>query len=113
MITIFHNTRCSKSRQACSILEEKGVAFEVIDYIKNPPSQSELTKIVKLLGVKPFDIVRRTEELYKSSYKGTQLTDKEWIEVMVSNPILIERPIVINGNKAVVGRPPELVLDLL
>lgn len=113
MITILHNARCSKSRQACSILEEKGVAFEIIDYIKNPPTSSELTKIVKLLGVKPIDIVRKSEEIYKSNFKGKQLSDKEWIDVMVNNPILIERPIVINGKQAVVGRPPELVLGLL
>lgn len=113
MITIYHNPRCSKSRQTLGLIEEKGRDFVVKEYLKNPPSKSELQKIIELLGIKPEQLVRKGEAEFKENFKGKDLSDNEWIDAMVSYPKLIERPIVIKGDKAVLGRPPENVLSLL
>lgn len=113
MITIYHNNRCGKSRNALHILEEKNIPFKVVEYLKEVPSVAEITEIVKKLGIAPYELIRTKEQVYLEQYKGKQLSDKEWIVAMHQHPILIERPIVINGNKAVVARPPERVLDIL
>jgi arsenate reductase len=113
MIKIYHNNRCSKSREACSLLQEKGVAFETIEYLKTPPTQAQLKDLLKMLGMNAEDIVRKGEPLYKETFAGKKLTEAQWIKVLADNPILIERPIVVKGNKAVIGRPPENVLELL
>jgi len=110
---IFHNPRCGKSRSACSLLAENGIDAEVVEYLKTPPSKDELATIVKQLGIRPEELIRRSEAVFKELYAGKVLTDTEWLEAMVSHPILIERPIVIRGNRAVIGRPPERVLELL
>ena len=110
---IYHNPRCSKSRAALAILEESGVAFDVVDYLKEPLTEAELSAIVKKLGLKPEELVRRGEAIYKEKYSGRKMSDVDWIRAMAMNPILIERPIVVRGNKAVLGRPPEKVQDLL
>ncbi|MES2286419.1 MAG: arsenate reductase (glutaredoxin) [Bacteroidota bacterium] len=113
MITIYHNTRCSKSREACSILEDKGVEFETIEYLKTPPTQKEIKGLLKMLGMKAQDIVRKGEPLYKEKFADKKLSESEWIKTLAENPILIERPIIVKGNKAIIGRPPEKVLELL
>ncbi len=113
MITIYHNPRCAKSRQTLGLIEEKGRDFVVKEYLKNPPSKSELKKVIELLGIKPEQLVRKGEAEFKENFKGKELSDDEWIDAMVSYPKLIERPIVIEGDKAVLGRPPENVLSLL
>lgn len=110
---IFHNPRCSKSRQTMQILTDKGITPEVIEYLKTPPTVAELTELIGMLGIKPEALIRKGEADFKENYKGKTLSDKEWIDAMVAYPKLIERPIVIEGNKAVIGRPPELVLDLI
>lgn len=110
---IYHNPRCSKSRQTLELIQNAGQQPEVIEYLKNPPSATELATILKMLGLKPEEILRKGEQLYKDKYKGQLLSDEEWIQVMAENPVLIERPIVIKDNKAVLGRPPENVLELL
>ena len=110
---IYHNPRCGKSRNTLAILNEKGVEVEIVEYLKDSPSKSELESIITKLGVKPLDLIRKGETVFKEEYKGKELSDSEWIEVMVSNPILIERPIVVKNDKAVIGRPPENVLNLL
>ena len=111
--TIYHNPRCTKSRLTLARLEEQGVHPEVIEYLKTPPTAAELTRIVEKLGIEPEQLVRKTEDVYKNRYAGKKLTARQWIEAMVEHPILIERPIVIRGNRAVIGRPPENVDALL
>lgn len=113
MITIYHNNRCGKSRDALAILNEKNAELNVVDYLKNPPTFKELEVILKKLNMAPIDLIRKGEAVYKENYKDKTFTNTEWIHIMVSNPILIERPIIINGDKAVIGRPPEKVLEIL
>lgn len=113
MIKIYHNNRCSKSRCGLEILEKSKKPFQVIKYLDNNLSTEELNDIINLLGIKPIDLVRKNEAIWKSDYKGKILTDIEIIQAMVKNPKLIERPIVINGKKAIIGRPPELILDII
>ena len=110
--TIFHNPKCSKSREALAILERRGVEPNVIEYLKTPPTAAELRAIVAKLGLAPEQLVRKGEPIYKESYAGKPLTDAEWIEAMAATPILIERPIVVSGKRAVIGRPPENVEQL-
>lgn len=110
---IYHNPRCSKSRQTLSLIKEKGVEVEIIEYLKVIPSEKELISIIKLLGIKPEKLLRKGEADYKENFKGKTLSDEEWISAMVQYPKLIERPIVVSDNKAILGRPPENVLDLL
>ena len=110
---IYHNIRCSKSREACSILQEKNIPFETIEYLKKPPSQKEIKELLKKLGMKAEEIVRKGEVLYKEKYKGKNISEAEWINILSENPILIERPILVKGDKAVIGRPPEKVLELI
>ncbi len=109
MIQIFHNPRCRKSREGLALLEQQGVDFEIIKYLDNPPSFEELKAIVKKLNIKPIDLVRTKEAVWKSDFKGKDLTDDAIIKAMVENPKLIERPIVIKDDKAVLGRPPEAI----
>jgi len=109
MIKIYHNPRCSKSRQGLAIVENAKVDFEIIKYLITPLTASELKDIIKKLGIKPIELVRVKEVIWKENYKGKDLTDAEIIEAMAQNPKLIERPIVVNGNKAVLGRPPEMI----
>jgi arsenate reductase len=104
---IYHNPRCSKSRQGLAILEESKFEFETVKYLDNPPTQKELSEIIKMLGISPIQLVRKGEAIWKEQYKGKELSDNEIISAMVKNPKLIERPIVINNGKAVIGRPPE------
>lgn len=110
---IYHNPRCMKSRQTLALLEENGVQPEVILYLEKPPSKTALKKILKMLNIKAEQLLRKGESVYKEQYKGKQLTEAEWIDAMVAHPKLIERPIVVDGNKAVIGRPPENVLTLI
>ena len=113
MIQIYHNPRCGKSRSALKILTDQGAAHEVKLYLKEPPTFDELKTVLGKLGMKPLDLIRKGEKIFKEQFKGTERTDDQWIEVMVANPILIERPIVIRGDQAVVARPPEKTLELI
>lgn len=112
-LRIYHNPRCSKSRSACALIAENGIAAEVVEYLKTPPSKEELRALLKKLGMKPAELVRQGEEEFKGHYAGRTLADEEWLDAMVAYPILIERPIAVCGDKAVVARPPERVLELL
>jgi len=110
---IYHNPRCSKSRQGLAILEDAKVEFETIKYLDNPLSEKELQEIIDLLGIEPIALVRKNEAIWKEHFKGKELTNKEIITAMAKNPKLIERPIVINNGKAVIGRPPEIIKDII
>ncbi|WP_299390769.1 arsenate reductase (glutaredoxin) [uncultured Gelidibacter sp.] len=113
MISIYHNPRCSKSREALEILETKTNDFKVIKYLDDVLDEKALEEIINLLKIKPIELVRKNESIWKDEYKGLDLTDKEIIAAMAKHPKLIERPIVINGNKATIGRPPQKILDIL
>jgi len=111
---IYHNPRCSKSRQTLEILNQQDVSTEVVLYLENPPSTEEIASILQKLGLDPRDVIRKGEEEYKRlNLKDQSLTENELIAFMSENPKLIERPIVIKGNKAVIGRPPENVLSII
>ena len=112
-IIIYHNGRCSKSRGALEILQELGVLHEVRLYLTDPLNKTELKALLKKLGMKASELVRRSEELYKTEYKGKDLAEKEWLAILAENPVLIERPIVTKGDRAVVARPPEKVMELI
>jgi len=110
---IYHNPRCSKSRQTLALLKEKGHDPEVIEYLKTPPTPTELKEILNKLSITPQELLRKNEADYKTHFKGKQLSDEEWITALITYPKLIERPIVINQDKAALGRPPEQVLNIL
>lgn len=113
-VTIYHNPRCSKSRQTLALLEENGVRPKIVEYLKTPPSAAELKRILKKLGLNARDIVRKGEAVYTElGLKDRDVTDDVLIALMVDNPILIERPIVVSGDHAAIGRPPEQVLKIL
>lgn len=112
-ITIWHNPRCSKSRASLALLEENGVTPEQVLYLETPPSKDQITQTLSYLNAKAIDIMRTTEPTFKTLNLSKDLDELVLIEAMVNNPILIERPIVIAGNQAVIGRPPENVLTLL
>lgn len=113
-VTIYHNPRCSKSRQTLALIEDKGVAPKIVDYLKAPPSVAELKRVLKKLGLKARDIVRQGEARYAElGLKDKDIGEDEWLALMVENPILIERPIVVSGERAAIGRPPEAVLKIL
>lgn len=113
MITIYHNPRCRKSREGLQILENSAKDFQTVLYLENPPSEKELKSLISKLGISPIDLVRKGESVWKENFKGKDLSDDEIIAAMVSYPKLIERPIVIKDNKAVIGRPPENIKDIL
>lgn len=113
MIKIYHNPRCRKSREGLEILQNSGQAFEIKEYLKEIPSTDELASLIKLLGISPIDLVRKNEAIWKENYKGKTLSNSEIIAAMINNPKLIERPIVVNNNKAIVGRPPENIKRIL
>lgn len=111
---IFHNPRCSKSRQTLQLLQEQGIEPEIVEYLKTPPSFEELDRILSLLGLEPRQLMRTHEDEYKQFHLDRpELTRTQLIQAMVDHPRLIERPIVIRGNKAMIGRPPEKILELI
>ena len=110
---IYHNRRCRKSRETLEILNSKNVDFKIIEYLHNPPSLIEIKQILKLLKISAIDLIRKEEKIYKEQYRHKKFTEDQWIEIMHLNPILIQRPIVIKDNTAIIGRPPINVLDLL
>lgn len=110
---IYHNPRCSKSRDSLNLLKEKELDFELIEYLKTPPNQNEIKALLNLLDIEAKELIRRSEAIYKELYKGKELSEEEWIDAMVTYPKLIERPIVVHGNSAVIGRPIQQVKDLL
>ena len=113
-VTIYHNPRCGKSRQTLTLLQENGIEPTVVQYLDTPPDAATLKGLLKKLGLRPRELMRRKEAAYKENGLGdASFDDDALIAAMVANPILIERPIVVNGGKAALGRPPEQVLDIL
>ncbi len=113
MIKILHNPRCSKSRQGLKIVENSGKEYEVIKYLDNPLSVKRLNEIIQLLDISPIEMIRKGEKIWKENYKDKKMTDAQLINAMVLNPKLIERPIVIHKDKAVIGRPPENITAII
>ncbi len=111
--TIYHNPKCSKSRETLALLNGRGVAPRIVEYLKTPPTAGELKQIIAKLGIRPEQLVRKGEDIYKDKHARRALTDAQWIDALVKDPILIERPIVVRGSRAVIGRPPEDALALL
>ncbi|MDA0782575.1 MAG: arsenate reductase (glutaredoxin) [Rickettsiales bacterium] len=113
-VVIYHNPRCSKSRQTLQLLKDNGVEPEVVEYLADTPSKDEIKKIIKSLGISARDILRKKEDIYKEAgFDNNNLSEDEIISLMQKNPKVIERPIVVNGSKAAIGRPPENVLKVI
>ncbi len=113
MITIYHNSRCSKSRDGVCFLENTKQEFQVINYLENTPTKPELKELLKKLNIPAIDLVRKKESIWVENYKNKSLSEDEIIEAMIQNPKLIERPIIVNGNKAVIARPTEKINEIL
>jgi len=113
MIKIYHNPRCTKSRQGLEVLENSGKPFEVVKYLEQIPTKEELRQVISFLGITPEMLLRKNEAIWKGKYRGKLLSDEEIIDAMITYPKLIERPIVINGNKAVIGRPIESISTII
>ncbi len=113
MIKIYHNPRCSKSRQGVQLLEDTNKDFEIVKYLDDNLTKQELEQLIALLKIKPLELVRKNEAIWKENYKNKTLTDDQIIDALVANPKLIERPIVTNNNKAVIGRPTEIIKTIL
>jgi arsenate reductase (glutaredoxin) len=112
-VTIYHNPHCTKSRQTLALIEASGIKPRVIEYLKTPPSEGELAALLEKLGIAATDLVRRNETVFREKYSDKALDERQWIKALVTDPILIERPIVVRGNAAVIGRPPENAKPLL
>ncbi len=110
--TVYHNPRCSKSRLALKYIEEHGNEAEVIEYLKDLPSKKELKDVIKKLGISAEDLLRKNESDFKENYKGKELSEDEWVAAMIKFPKLIERPIVIYKNRAIIARPAERIEEL-
>ena len=112
MITILHNPRCRKSRETLKLIEESGEDYEIVEYLKNPPTKDRLRELIMKVNL-PFDyFIRKNETLFKENYKGKDLSEEQWLDILVDNPKLLERPIVEKGDEAVIGRPPDNVKQL-
>ncbi|HJV91644.1 MAG TPA: arsenate reductase (glutaredoxin) [Holophagaceae bacterium] len=111
-LRIYHNARCSKSRSACALVAEAGVTAEVVDYLETPPSAEELRDLLRKLGMRASDLLRRGEPVFAEHYAARDLSEEEAFEALLAHPILLERPIVVRGDRAVVARPPERVKEL-
>jgi arsenate reductase len=113
MIQILHNPRCGKSREGMQFLQNRGIQFEEILYMEKPLTKEEIKTILKKLGIKPIDWVRKNEEIFKTRFKDIDMSDEAWIDAFMEFPKLMERPVVINGNKAIIGRPVENIAKIL
>lgn len=113
MIKIYHNNRCQKSRLGVKFLEKNKLDFEIINYINDPLNMDEIKFLLKKLKIKPIELIRKNELIWKNNYKNKKLSDEEIVMAMVDNPILIERPIIVNGDKAIIGRPTEKISEVV
>ena len=112
-VRIYHNARCSKSRGACELIAEMSVEAEIVNYLETPPTREELRDLLRKLGMKPSGLLRRGEPVFVERYAGRNLSEEDCLDALLAHPILMERPIVVRGDKAVIARPPERVRELL
>jgi|TARA_B110001454_G_scaffold191734_1_gene191568 arsenate reductase len=112
MIRIYHNSRCSKSRETLDLLKSSELDFEIVEYLKEKLTKNQIQVLINKLGLKPLELVRKNEAIWKENFKNKVLTNNEIVEILSKNPKLIERPIVESNNKAIIGRPPENVFSL-
>ena len=110
---IFHNPRCRKSRETLAIIESKGITPELVYYLDQPPTAAELTELLEMLDMSAESLLRKEEPVFRELFKGQEHTEAEWIDIMIQNPKLIQRPIVTKDGKAILGRPPENVMALI
>lgn len=113
MIQIIHNPRCAKSREGLQYIKDKGIPFQEIRYLEQPLKKEEIKTILKKMGIKPIEWVRKQEEIYKTLFKGNELSEEAWVEALVKYPKLMERPVVINGEKAIIARPAARIEEIL
>jgi arsenate reductase (glutaredoxin) len=112
-IKVYYNPRCSKCREAICSLDDNHIEYELIEYLKDVPTEEELKALLKKLGLKARDLVRDTEPVFKEKFEGKRMTEASWIKAMVKHPILIQRPVIIQGNQAIIGRPVERIIDFV
>ena len=112
MLKIYHNPKCSKSREGCQILKDSKQEYEIVEYLKNPLTEDEIKDLVRILKINPIDLVRKKEDIWKENYAVKEMSDQEIITALSQHPKLIERPIVVKEDKAVIGRPPSLIKGL-
>ena len=110
---IYHNPRCAKSRETLNLIKESGQSVDVIEYLKTPPTEDDLEEVLTKFNLPVEYLIRTGEEIYKTEFKGKELSDGEWIKALVENPKMLERPIVVKDDVAIIGRPPENVNKLL
>ncbi|WP_373058741.1 arsenate reductase (glutaredoxin) [Zunongwangia sp. H14] len=113
MITIYHNTRCRKSREGLEMVKNSGQDYRVREYLKVPLTEEEISALIEKLNISPIQLVRKNEKIWKENYKDKDLSDRELIAIMAKNPRLIQRPVVENQEKAVIGRPPSTIEEIL
>jgi arsenate reductase len=113
MITVYHNPRCGKSRECVTFLENSKHVYEVVKYLENPLNFNELSKLISKLNINPIELIRTKESVWIENYKNKNLSDTEIIQIMADNPILMERPIAVNGEKAIIARPLEKINDII
>ena len=113
MIRIYHNSRCSKSRETLDLLKSSELDFEIVEYLKEKLTKNQIQVLINKLGLKPLELVRKNEAIWKENFKNKVLTNNEIVEILSENPTLIERPIIELDNKAVIGRPPENIFNLI
>ena len=112
-IIVYHNPRCAKSRETLELVRKKAGEPEIVEYLKTPPSLDTLASLLSMLGIKAEELVRKKEDIYKKKFHGIKFTEKQWLKILHENPVLIERPIVVKDKKAIIGRPPEKVAEIL
>lgn len=114
MLKVYFKSTCSTCRNALALIKENtDEEYELVEYMVETPSQKEIKEILKMLGLKAIDLVRKKESLYKTKYEGKKISNTEWIKILAENPILIERPIVVKDGKAIIGRPIERILEII
>jgi arsenate reductase (glutaredoxin) len=112
-LTIYHNGECSKCKETTELLRDKGYEIAYRFYLLEPPTEAELKEVLSKLQVNPSELVRKTEPLYMEQYEGKVLTEEQWLQVLLQHPVLMQRPVAVNGNRAIIARPPEKVLEIL